>query len=128
MTDDIESLIVKEAGRQGLKLNEAVVRQAAIDLAGGSLTAQGLIHLPGRGSISPADFTRSLRAQMPEGFSTLDDKPAIEPTANLTESMRREVAASRKQLLPSDWQSVRARYANGTTTAAMMDEAASRSQ
>ena len=122
---DIESLIVKEANRQGVMPNETVVRQASIDLAGASLTPQGLINLPGRGAISPADFTRSLRATMPGCFSPLDAEPVAKPTTTLTERYKSEIEANRrKQSAPDDWHSVRSRYADGSITASHMDEIA----
>jgi hypothetical protein len=117
---DLEDLIVKEANRQGCAPNLEAIRQAGIDLAGATMTSQGLIHLPGRGSISPADFTRSLRHRMPESFGELNAKPA---SNNLTERMRALVARSANPL-PTDWDAVRRRYANSTLTATMMDELA----
>ncbi|MCK1658542.1 hypothetical protein [Bradyrhizobium sp. 151] len=98
MSDHLESLILTEARRQNLQPNADAVRQAAIDLAGASLTSQNLIHLPGKGSISPADYIRSLRDQMPEGFGSIDNKaPSARDAGNLTERYRAEIAASRKQ-------------------------------
>ncbi|MGY3511282.1 hypothetical protein [Bradyrhizobium lupini] len=95
MSDHLESLILTEARRQNLLPNADAVRQAAIDLAGASLTPQNLIHLPGKGSISPADYIRSLRDQMPEGF--IDSAgPTAKAAGNLTEQYRAEIAASRK--------------------------------
>ncbi|MHC2841708.1 hypothetical protein [Bradyrhizobium diazoefficiens] len=98
---DLESLILTEAHRQGCQPDQHAIRQASIDLAGAVLTSQGLIHLPGLGAISAADFTRSLRARMPEAFSTIDDKPQ-RPAGNLTAAMMAEVAASRKQARITD--------------------------
>jgi hypothetical protein len=123
MTDHLESLILTEARRQGIQPNADAVRKAAVDLAGASLTAQNLIHLPGKGSISPADFVRSLHNQTPESFTSIDDKPA-KPAGNLTESMRQEISASRKQSIPADWQSVRSRYSPDSLTARYMEELA----
>jgi hypothetical protein len=97
---DLEFLILTEARRQGVKPNADAVRQAGIDLAGSALTEQGLILMPGKGAISPADFVRSLRNRLPEAFGSIDDKPAGKP-AKLTERMRAEIAASRKRPLPS---------------------------
>jgi hypothetical protein len=96
---DLEDLIVKEASRQGFKPNEAVVRQASIDLAGAVLTQQGLIQLPGRGSISPADYVRSLHSQMPAAFSTLADDKPIQSTGHsgLTAAYITELAANRNR-------------------------------
>ena len=98
---DLESLIITEAHRQGCQPDQHAIRQAGIDLAGASLTSQGLIRLPGLGAISAADFTRSLRARMPEAFSAIDDKPEL-PAGNLTSAMMAEVAASRKQARITD--------------------------
>lgn len=126
---DLEDLIVKEARQQGHQPDQRAVMQAGIDLAGAILTAEGLIHLPGRGVIAPADFVRSLRSTMPAAFSPVtDDKPAT--TSNerrsgetRTAHMRRLIEAGRKQpRMPDDWDSVRQRYAAGTTTAAHMQE------
>ncbi|UPK32145.1 hypothetical protein IVB18_28045 [Bradyrhizobium sp. 186] len=129
MTDDLEGLIVKEANRQGHQPNQDAIRQAGIDLAGAAMTSQGLIHMPGRGSISPADFVRSLRNTMPAAFSPVtDDKPATTSDERrsgetLTAHMRRLIEAGRKQTrMPDDWNSVRQRYGADTTTAAHMHE------
>lgn len=121
---DIEDLIASEAVRQGLKINAEGMRRAAIDIAGGTLTADRLIAMPGRGSISAADFVRSLRNAMPEGFAPVTDKPATSDERRsgetLTAFMRRQVEAGRKQLqLPDDWEQVRSRYTG--LTASMMD-------
>jgi hypothetical protein len=98
MSDHLESLILTEARRQNLLPNADAVRQAAVDLAGASLTPQNLIHLPGKGSISPADYIRSLRDQMPEGFGSIDSEaPSAKAAGNLTERYKAEIAASRKQ-------------------------------
>ncbi|UQR64296.1 hypothetical protein LRP30_02960 [Bradyrhizobium sp. C-145] len=129
MTDNLEDLILLEARRQGYQPNAAAMMRAAIDLAGSFMTTQNLISMPGKGSISPADFVRSLRAQMPDAFGNLVDTSLhtgmrpVEQT--LTQSMREEIAAGRKQsLMPDDWRQVRAKYASGTLTAKMMDERA----
>ncbi len=121
---DIEDLILKEARRQGVMPNADAVRQAGIDLAGAVLTGDGLISLPGRGAISPADFTRSLRRAMPNGFVSIADRPATSDERRsgetMTDFMRRQVEAGRKQLqLPDDWEQVRSRYIG--LTASMMD-------
>ncbi|MCW2225672.1 hypothetical protein M2232_009204 [Bradyrhizobium japonicum] len=98
MSDHLESLILTEARRQNLLPNADAVRQAAIDLAGASLTPQNLIHLPGKGSISPADYIRSLHDQMPEGFGSIDSEShTSKPSNSLTERYKAEIAASRKQ-------------------------------
>lgn len=113
---DLESLILTEAHRQGCQPDQHAIRQAGVDLAGAVLTSQGLIHLPGLGAISVADFTRSLRARMPEAFSTIDDG---KPEAELTVSELR-----RKRPLDAEWQARRA-SATGITRA-HMNEIASR--
>ncbi|WP_340671108.1 hypothetical protein [Bradyrhizobium ottawaense] len=98
MSDHLETLILTEARRQNLRANADAVRQAAIDLAGASLTPQNLIHLPGKGSISPADYIRSLRDQMPEGFGSIDNEsPTAKAAGTLTERYKAEIAASRTQ-------------------------------
>ncbi|MFB6418216.1 MULTISPECIES: hypothetical protein [Bradyrhizobium] len=113
---DLESLILTEANRQGCQPDQHAIRQAGVDLAGAILTSQGLIHLPGLGAISVADFTRSLRARMPKAFSTIDDG---KPEAALTVSELR-----RKRPLDAAW---RARLASATgITKSMMDEIATR--
>lgn len=123
MTDHLEDLILTEARRQGYQPNVEAMRKAAVDLCGSSLTGQNLIHMPGKGSISPADFVHSLRNQMPEGFGSLnDDDQTTKATGNLTERMRAEIAANRKQSMPADWNQVRSRYAAGSVTAEYMDE------
>lgn len=81
--------------KAGFQPNAGAVRSAAIELAGGVLTDQGLIVLPGKGSISPADFARSLRNQMPEAFGALSND--AKPSGNLTADMRREIAARRNR-------------------------------
>lgn len=119
---DLETLIVKEAERQGRRANQDAIRQAGVDLAGGSMTPQGLINLPGRGCISPADFVRDLHNRMPEAFAIVADEGTSEATAcNLTERMRQEVAATRRQrALPSDWLAVRSK-ATGITAQHMAE-------
>ena len=103
MTDHLEDLIMTEARRQGYQLNAEAMRKAAVDLCGSNLTAQNLIHMPGKGSISPADFVRSLRIQMPEGFGSLDhEDQAGQANGTLTERYRADIAASRKQARISD--------------------------
>ncbi|WP_409188487.1 hypothetical protein [Bradyrhizobium sp. RDM4] len=126
---DIESLIMTEAHRQGCQPDQHAVRQAGIDLAGAVLTNQGLINMPGRGSISPADFVRSLRNTMPAAFTPMSDDKATTATderrsgETLTAHMRRLVEASRKPVRqPGDWQDVRSRYGDGTVTAMHMEE------
>lgn len=95
---DLETLIVNEADRQGRRANQDAIRQAGSDLAGASLTGQGLINLPGRGCISPADFVRDLHNRMPEGFSAIDSEaPTAKAAGTLTERYRAEIAASRTQ-------------------------------
>ncbi|WP_420737954.1 hypothetical protein [Bradyrhizobium japonicum] len=94
---DLEDLIVKEARQQGHQPNQDAIRQAGIDLAGATMTSQGLINLPGRGVISPADFTRSLRQSMPDAFCAIDDHQDHPASDTLTERWRAEIATSRKQ-------------------------------
>lgn len=119
---DLESLVMTEAHRQGYQPDQHAIRQAGIDLAGAALTSQGLIHMPGKGSISPADFVHSLRNHMPEAFGSLDDRPH-RPVGTLTERYRSEIAASRKQnRMPDDWSDVRGRYADDTITSTHMAE------
>ncbi|MGN8547204.1 hypothetical protein ACQPTN_21385 [Bradyrhizobium sp. 13971] len=116
---DLEDLFVREARRQGYQPDQRAMRQAAVDLAGSSLTGEGLVAMPGRGSISPADLVRSLRNQMPESFESVDDEPR---TDTLTERWRREVAAGRKQASPTDWSDIRSRMTG--VTGRFMDEIA----
>ncbi|UFX46136.1 hypothetical protein HAP47_0005340 [Bradyrhizobium sp. 41S5] len=115
MSDDhLEDAFIAECRRQGFQPNQNVMREAATILAGATLT-HGLITLPSKGSISPADLARSLRAAMPESFDGVEDRPDSKPTVNLTESMRRELEAHpSKRALPSDWQTVRSK-ATGVT-------------
>jgi hypothetical protein len=119
---DLENLILTEARKQGVKPNADAVMKASIDLAGAVLASDGLISLPGRGSISPADFTRSLRRAMPEGFTPVTDKPATSDERrsgeSMTDHMRRLVAAGRKRSFPDFWEQLRAR-ATGLTKACM---------
>jgi hypothetical protein len=124
MSNTIEDLIASEAVRQGVKINVEGMRRAVIDIAGSTLTADRMIAMPGKGSISPADFVRSLRTAMPEGFAPVTDKPASSheqrPGETLTAFMRRQVEAGRRQpQLPDDWDQVRSRYTG--LTASMMD-------
>lgn len=110
MTDHLENLILSEAKRLGFQPNADAMRQAAIDLAGGALTSQNMIHMPGLGSIAPADFVRDLRSRMPSAFAGLDDRKAETKPGNLTSQMREEVAASRRErALPSDWSEIRSK-------------------
>ncbi|MCK1702593.1 hypothetical protein IVA86_14420 [Bradyrhizobium sp. 146] len=122
MTDHLEAMIQTEARQQGYQPNAEAMMQAAVDLAGSVLTDQGLIHLPGRGSISPADFVRDLHGRMPSAFASLaDERRAETKTGNLTEQMRQEVAASRRQrMLPRDWLAVRSK-STGTTAEHMAE-------
>jgi hypothetical protein len=116
---NLDDLFVAECRKQGFQPNADAMRQAAIDLAGSTLTDQGLIAMPGKGAISLKDFVCSLRGLMPTAFGSLsDDKPA----GNMTTDMRREIGTSRKQPLPDDWDQVRSRMIG--TTATMMDEVA----
>jgi hypothetical protein len=127
MTDHLEDLILAEARRQGYRPNAEAMRQAAIDLAGSTLNGQNLITMPGRGSISPADFVRSLRSLMPSAFSKVGEKPSDDKPAGktLTEFMREQIEGSRKQIpLPDDFDRVRNRYAVGSLTRTMMDSIA----
>jgi hypothetical protein len=128
MMTDLEDLIMSEAHRQGVKASEAAVRQASTDLAGSTLIAQGLIAMPGKGTISTADFVRSLRNQMPQAFVPVTDKPATSEERRtgetLTSYMRRQVEAGPKRPLPEDWDQVRTRVSG--LTARMMDEVASK--
>jgi hypothetical protein len=119
---DLEDLVVKEATRLGCRVSQDAIRQAGIDLAGAAMTSQGLIHLPGRGSISPADFTRSLRQRMPACFSEIGAyKADAKPASTLTEAMIREVEATRQaRRLPDDWQAVRSK-ATGITAEHMAE-------
>ncbi|MGY2902944.1 hypothetical protein [Bradyrhizobium sp. URHC0002] len=116
MTDHLETLILSEANRLDIQPNADAMRKAAIDLAGSVMTSDGLISIPGLGSISAGDFVRSLHGQMPEAFQALDAKsPAARSTGNLTRDMKAEIAANRRQrALPSDWLAVRSK-ATGTT-------------
>jgi hypothetical protein len=117
--DALEDMFVAECRRQGCQPSADVMRQVAVDLAGGVLTDQGLIVMPGKGAISPKDLVRSLRNFMPTAFGSLTgDKPL----GNMTIDMRREIAASRKQPLPDDWDQVRSRMIG--LSARMMDERA----
>jgi hypothetical protein len=112
---DLEDKFVAECRRQGYQPDQHAMAKAAVDLCGGNLTEQGLIHMPNLGVIAPADFVRSLHGQMPEAFQALDAKPTIKPTGNLTVDMKAEIAANRRQrALPSDWLAVRSK-ATGTT-------------
>lgn len=98
MSDLLEDMILTEAHRQGIQPNVEAMRLAAVDLAGASLTAQNLIYLPGKGSISPADYVRSLHAQAPERFSNLGDKP-VQSTGHtgLTARYIAELSASKRK-------------------------------
>jgi hypothetical protein len=104
------------------------VRQAGIDLAGSSLTAQGLIAMPGKGTLSTADFVRSLRNTMPQAFVPVIDKPATSEGRRsgetLTSYMRREVESGLKRPLPEDWDQIRTKVTG--LTARMMDEVAAK--
>lgn len=110
MTDHLENLILSEAKRLGLQPNAEAMRQAALDLAGSVLTDFSMIHMPGLGSIAPADFVRDLRSRMPSAFAGLDNERKVEVTGNMTHRMREEVAASRRnRALPTDWLTVRSK-------------------
>jgi hypothetical protein len=118
---NLEDLFVAECRKQGFQPNTDAMRQAAIDLAGSTLTDQGLIAMPRKGAISPKDFVCSLRGFMPTAFGSLsDDKSA----GNMTTDMRREIAANRSRSLPSDWHDLPKKYSAGSLTGQMMDELA----
>ena len=73
---NLKDKFVAECRRLGYHPDQNAMQKAAIDLCGASLT-EGLIHLPNVGTISPADFVRSLRSQAPESFTPLNaDTPA----------------------------------------------------
>jgi len=116
MTDHLETVILSEANRQGIQPNADAMRKAAVDLAGSVMTSDGLISIPGLGSISAGDFVRSLHGQMPESFAAVDSKTsATKSSGNMTADMKAEIAAGRRQrTLPSDWLAVRSK-ATGTT-------------
>ena len=122
MTDQIEDVIASAALKQGLKASAAAMKQAAIDLAGSTMTADQLISVPGKGSISPRDYVNSLRNLMPEGFTPVTDRPATSDERRsgetLTDFMRRQVAAGRKRSFPDGWEQLRAR-ATGLTKLCM---------
>lgn len=118
--NDLEDLVLKEANRQGYQPGQDAIRQAAIDLAGASLVEGGLIALPGLGSITPADFVRSLRKQMPDAFKTAGEQAK----GNLTQRMQAELAARRRSL-PADWDSVYKRM-TGLTREMMAEVARNR--
>lgn len=130
MTDPIEDLIASEAVRQGLKMNADAMRTAAMDLAGSAMTKDKLIHMPGKGSISPRDYVNSLRDLMPTAFTTVVTDKTTAPDERrtgetLTAYMRRQIGTGRKQIpLPDDFDQVRSRYAASTLTVKMMDELA----
>lgn len=95
---DLEDRFVAECRRQGVQPDQHAMQKAAVSLCGASLTRDGLIHLPNVGSISPGDFVRSMRDQMPEGFGSVDSEaPTDKAAGTLTERYRAEIAASRKQ-------------------------------
>jgi hypothetical protein len=124
MTDQIEDAIASAALKQGLKASAAAMRQVAVDLAGSTMTADHLISVPGKGSISPRDYVNSLRNLMPTAFTPITDKPATSDERRsgetLTSFMKRTIEASRKQhRLPDDWQQVRSRVTG--LTQIMMD-------
>ena len=103
MADHLESMILTEARRLGFQPDQHAMQKAAVDLCGASLTSQGLIHLPNVGTISPADFVRSLRNQMPEGFGSIDNEnPTAKAAGTLTERYRAEITASRKHARITD--------------------------
>jgi hypothetical protein len=121
MTDHLENLILSEAKRLGFQPNAEAMRQAAIDLAGSILTDHSMIHMPGVGSIAPADFVRDLRSRMPNSFASRAHEYETETTGNLTDAMRQEVAASRRQrALPTDWLALRSK-ATGITAEHMLE-------
>lgn len=99
MTDHLEDLIAKEANRQGIRINADGLRQATVDLAGSVLTGDGLIAIPSLGSISAADFVRSLHSQAPESFAPLNAdtpaKPVDHTGSTLTQRYAAEIAANR---------------------------------
>lgn len=95
---DLEDRFVAECRRQGVQPDQHAMQKAAVSLCGACLTSDGLIHLPNVGSISPGDFVRSMRDQMPEGFGSIDrETPTDIPAGSLTERYRAEIAANRKQ-------------------------------
>lgn len=119
MTMTLEDSLAAECDRQGIKPSPSKFREMLTE-AIGRLDSKGLIALP-NGTISIPDFVRSYGsdAKPDAAKSEQDHTPA---TGNLTESMRREIAANRKRVLPGDWAEVR----KGKTglTAEMMDEVA----
>jgi len=114
MTDAIEDTIVSAARAKGYSINSATMILAAIDLAGSTLVGD-LITIPGKGSLSVADYLRDLHDRAPSGFSRLQQtgKPDAERTVA---EMRR------KRPLDAAWH---ARHAKATgLTKIMMTEIA----
>ncbi|MCP3412036.1 hypothetical protein [Bradyrhizobium sp. CCGB01] len=86
----------------------------AIDLAGSSLVGD-LITIPGKGSLSVADYLRDLRDRAPSGFSRLQEPEKPDAERTVTE-MRR------KRSLDAAWHDRRAKAAGLTLD--MMNEIA----
>lgn len=112
MTDAIEDTIVSAARAKGYSINSATMILAAIDLAGSTLVGN-LITIPGKGSLSVADYIRDLHDRAPSGFSRLQQPD--QPDANRTVTEMR-----RKRPLDAAWHARRAKMTG--TTAAYMDE------
>lgn len=113
-TDPIEDAVVSAACRKGFSINSATMALVAVDLAGSSLVGD-LITIPGKGSLSVADYLRDLHDRAPSGFSRLQqpDKPDAERTVT---EMRR------KRSLDATWHARHAKVTGITKT--MMDEIA----
>ncbi|UPT99421.1 hypothetical protein J4G48_0015810 [Bradyrhizobium barranii subsp. apii] len=114
MIDPIEDAIVSAARGKGYSINSATMTTVAIDLAGSTL-AGDLITVPGKGSVSIADYLRDLHVRAPSGFSRLREPG--KPDAELTVSELR-----RKRPLDAAWHARRAEAVGITKT--MMDEIA----
>ncbi|MHC2672613.1 hypothetical protein ACVI1J_004776 [Bradyrhizobium diazoefficiens] len=119
ITDAIEDAVVSAARAKGYALNSTIMATVAIDLAGSSLVGD-LITIPGKGSLSVADYLRDLRDRAPSGFSRLQqpEKPDAERTVT---EMRR------KRPLDAAWHDRHAR-ATGITKIMMSEIAATRGE
>lgn len=114
MSTEIEDAIVAAARAVGFAINSAIMTTVAIDLAGSTLE-NGLIMVPGKGSLSVHDYLRDLHDRAPSGFSRLQQADKSDAERTITE-MRR------KRPLDAAWHARHARATGITKT--MMDDIA----
>jgi hypothetical protein len=135
--NNLEDLLANEIERQGFRVTPDAFRHLLTECIG-RVTRDGLIKVPftdsetGFGGMSFQHFVEMHRRNSPTSFTPIVNQDASQPkeprkpTGNLTTDMKLEIADTRSQSLPSDWNAVRSRHTG--LTAQMMDEIATARQ